>query len=140
MIGGSLGQLGGLAGKALVMKISKEATEQTQLLIRSALGVAAGGVASGATAAIIKIVDNILKNGYLSKGDIAGVIGNNPGLVDEVWAFLISEKYITILEDQDPQSKQELNTDKAHVKKKCLNLKKSFEEENKPKMDAKLEK
>jgi hypothetical protein len=29
MIGGSLGQLGGLAGKALVMKISKEATEQT---------------------------------------------------------------------------------------------------------------
>jgi hypothetical protein len=60
-IGGGMGQLGGMAGKEIAMKFSKEASEQTQLLIRSALGVATGSTASATTALTIKIISNALK-------------------------------------------------------------------------------
>jgi hypothetical protein len=50
-----------MAGKEIAMKFSKEASDQTQLLIRSALGVATGSTASATTALTIKIISNALK-------------------------------------------------------------------------------
>ena len=61
LIGGGMGQLGGMAGKEIAMKLSKEASEQTLLLIRSSLGIATGSTASGTTALAIKVIDNVLK-------------------------------------------------------------------------------
>ena len=61
LIGGGMGQLGGKAGKEIAMKLSKDASEQTQLLIRSSLGIATGSTASATTALAIKVIDNVLK-------------------------------------------------------------------------------
>ncbi len=77
-IGGGMGQLGGMAGKEIAMKFSKEASDQTQLLIRSALGVATGSTASATTALTIKIISNALKQQYISKEDLAEIISDNP--------------------------------------------------------------
>ncbi len=73
------------------MKLSQEASEQTQLLIRSTLGIATGSTASATTALVIKVIDNVLKQKYITIEDIGGIIGKNPELLDEVWAWLLQK-------------------------------------------------
>lgn len=96
------------------MKLSNQASEQTVLLIRSALGVGVGSVTSATTALVIKVIDNILKKGYISKGDIANIIHDNPELAEIIWNWLIAKKYVEIEE-----SKSEEELFKAEVADKC---------------------
>ena len=100
LIGGGMGQLGGLAGKQIVMRLSQDASEQTQLVIRSALGVATGSASSALTTLIVKVVDNILKQGYITKADIAQIISTNPQLVDDLWIWLLANNYIELLSNE----------------------------------------
>ena len=117
LIGGGMGQLGGLAGKQIVMRLSQDASEQTQLVIRSALGVATGSASSALTTLIVKVVDNILKQGYITKADIAQIISTNPQLVDDLWIWLLANNYIELLSNEKQEEKKE--APKANVTEKC---------------------
>lgn len=66
------------------------------MLIRTTLGIAAGSIASTTNALAIKMIENVLKKGYITIQDIAGVISDNPELVEVLWKWLIDNNYIKV--------------------------------------------
>lgn len=89
-LGGGFGRAGGELGKNLLKECAKDASMQTQKLIRTLLGITTGGVVSSANAVVIKVTENILKQGKITRSIIAEIIfKKDPPLVDKIWEFLI---------------------------------------------------
>lgn len=56
-----MGELGGKVGKEITAKFAQKASDQTQLIIRTAVGAASGGASSTVTAVSMKIIENLEK-------------------------------------------------------------------------------
>ncbi len=51
--------------------------------------MATGSAASATTALVIKVIDNVLKNKYITIQDIATIVDDNPQMVQNIWNWLI---------------------------------------------------
>lgn len=70
------------------------------MVIRTALGIATGTIASSTNALAIKMIENVLKKGDITIQDIAEIISDNPKLVNDLWEWLIINNYIKVKEEK----------------------------------------
>lgn len=116
LLGGALGGLGGEGGRLVAQKFAQNAGEQSMILIRAGVGAVAGGLGSGTTAMVVKVVDNIIQKGKIDKRDLLVIIAS-PQDAHDAFKWLVAHQYI----------KDNIVTDNIDK------VKDSFLEEEKPK-------